>query len=203
MDDAGDQKVISAVLAGDVDAYAILIARYQKRIFNLMFRMTGSQADAADLTQEAFIKAYEKLHCFQKGKNFYPWIYTIGLNHSRNFLRQNKAYLSVPIEDCDSESQLHYPAPQEDAICNQFELERLNEALSRLPVDYREAVVLRYHEELSMDEIAEALGLSLSGAKMRVHRGLLRLREILDESNNECKKGSSSKKKVTIPSKNR
>ena len=87
---ADDSQLIASILEGDVNAYSTLVLRYQEAIFNLMYRMTGSHEDAGDLAQETFIKAYEQLYRFQRGKKFFPWLYTIGLNHARNFLRHNK-----------------------------------------------------------------------------------------------------------------
>jgi RNA polymerase sigma-70 factor (ECF subfamily) len=176
---ADDAQVISAILAGDVNAYSVLVLRYQGAIFNLMFRMTGSYDDASDLTQETFIKAYDKLHRFQKGKKFFPWLYTIGLNHARNFLRHNKIARSVSLDDYEPGSGLDYAGQQEENIVEKLDYELLNAALNQLPLDYREAIILRYHEGLSMEDVAEALNLKLSAAKMRVHRGLEKLRDIL------------------------
>jgi len=180
MDQQQEQQVISAILAGDVDAYAVLVNRYQQPIFNLAFRMTSSQADAADLAQEAFIKAYEQLYRLRQGQKFFPWLYTIALNQTRNFLRKNKAAKTLPIDDCEPVSGLDYSAQQEERMCAQLDGQRVQEALAGLPFDYREAVILRYREELSMEDLAAALEISVSGAKMRVHRGLRKLREMME-----------------------
>lgn len=182
MDQADDQHVISAVLEGDVNAYAVLVARYQKPIYNLMFRMSGSVADAADLAQETFIKAYEQLHRFKVGKRFFPWLYTIGLNHCKNFLRLRKSRQAVSTEDCELDAGLDHPSETEKRLLARLDVEQLRQALARLPVDYREALILRYHEELALEDVAEALEISLSCAKMRVHRGLRKLREILERT---------------------
>jgi RNA polymerase sigma-70 factor, ECF subfamily len=180
MDQLEEQQVISAVLDGNADAYAVLIDRYQQPIFNLIYRMTGSRADAADLAQDAFIKAYEQLYRFRKEKRFFPWLYTIALNQTRNFLRKNRTANAVAIEDCELYSGSDCAAQEEDKMCAQLDYQRLQGALNKLPWEYREAVMLRYHEELPMQEIAAALSLSVSGAKMRVHRGLKKLRDILE-----------------------
>jgi RNA polymerase sigma-70 factor, ECF subfamily len=181
MEETSDHQAISAVLAGDADAYAVLVRRYQKPVYNLMYRMTGgSHADSLDLAQETFIKAYEALHRFRVGSRFFPWLYSIGLNHSKNFLRRSRAHPSVDIDECELGSGLDHPGQEEEALCARLDYRNLREALGELPVDYREAVVLRYHEDLSMEEIATALGISVSGAKMRVHRGLGKLRELLE-----------------------
>lgn len=184
MDHDDDRDVISSVLAGDTNAYGVLVERYQKPIFNLMFRMTGSYEDAVDLAQETFIKAYEQLHRFKEGKKLFPWLYTIGLNHSKNFLRGKRTGL-IPIEDVDTGSGLDYPGQEEEKMCDRIDLQRLSKALHRLPLDQREAVVLRYHEELPIEEVAQALGITAGNARIRIFRGLRKLREILERDDHE------------------
>ena len=189
MDHLDDLKSISAVMGGNSNAYGALVQRYQKPIFNLMYRVTGSHEDAQDLAQETFIKAYEKLDQFRMGERFFPWLYTIGFNHARNFLRRGKPVHTVSDQDCDEQSGLDYPSQHEERMCSKIDFLRIYQALDRLPMDYREAVILHYHEGLSMEDIATALQLSLSGAKMRVHRGIRKLREMISEDNHE-KEGS-------------
>jgi RNA polymerase sigma-70 factor (ECF subfamily) len=173
-----DQQAISAVLTGDVNAFAVLVERYQKPIYNLMYRMTGSQADALDLAQETFIKAYEKLDRFKTGKKFFPWLYTIGINHARNFLRRARLEPEPVREQWEEDRRVDNPGAEEERLSLHLDHQRLQQALLELPADYREAVLLRFQEELSMEDIAVALQLSVSGAKMRVHRGLDKLRRI-------------------------
>lgn len=180
MDPSQEQTIISAILDGDADAYAMLVNRYEQPIFNMIYRMTGSREDAADLAQDAFIKAYEQLYRFRVGKRFFPWLYTIALNHTRNFLRRNRSGREVGVDDFEMHSDSDHAGHEEDRMCVQLDCGRIDGALLRLPWEYREAVVLRYREELPMEDIAAALSLSLSGAKMRVHRGLKKLREILE-----------------------
>src|SRR5208283_122710 len=112
-ENGNDSQLIAAILEGDVNAYSTLVLRYQGAIFNVMFRMTDSYEDAGDLAQETFIKAYEQLHRFQRGKKFFPWLYTIGLNHARNFLRHNKRTQTVPLEGSEPGSGMDYPGQQE------------------------------------------------------------------------------------------
>jgi RNA polymerase sigma-70 factor (ECF subfamily) len=184
MEQSSDQEVVSAVLAGDVNAYAILVRRYQKPIYNLMWRMTGSYPDALDLAQETFIKAYEALDRFRQGSRFFPWLYSIGLNHARNFLRRRKAHPTVDMDELARGLAMEAPAGQAAPLGGRLEAMAVQKALETLPVDYREALVLRFHEELSMDQIACALSISLSGAKMRVHRGLKKLHAMLATGSN-------------------
>ena len=189
MDHFDDQSCISAVLAGDVNAYSALVKRYEKPIFNLMYRMTGSQADALDLAQDAFIKAYEQLDRFQTDRKFFPWLYTIAMNVAKNLLRDKmRGAQSSYIDEWEGCSGLDYPQQQEELMCARLDFSVLHEALLQLPEDYREAIILRYREELSMEEVADALEISISGAKMRVHRGLNKLREILKETDHQNEK---------------
>jgi RNA polymerase sigma-70 factor (ECF subfamily) len=179
MDAREDREAVAAVLAGDTEAYALLVTRYQHPIFNLMTRMTGSQEDALDLAQETFIKAFERLDTFRSDGRFFPWLYAIGLNHARNFLRRNRL-APVPIDDpWESGEDPDLPGETEARLLARLDTQRVAVALGRIPWEYREALVLHYHQELSMEEVAACLRLSVSGAKMRVHRGLKKLREIL------------------------
>ena len=179
MDQSDDQQVIRAVMNGNVNAYSTLVQQYQKPIFNLMYRITGSYEDAKDLAQETFIKAYEKLDQFRIGARFFPWLYTIGFNHAKNFVRRGNPVQRISDEDCEEQSGLDYLSQHEEKVCAHIDSVRIYQALEQLPVDYREAVLLHYHEGLSMEEIAAALELSVSGAKMRIHRGIKKLREVI------------------------
>jgi len=185
MDHWDDQQVIAAILGGDVNAYGTLVRRYQRPIFNLMYRMTGSHADALDLSQDTFIKAYDKLRLFKTDRKFFPWLYTIGLNHVRNFIRDSKSDPVSFSEDFEEDAGFSMAHGMDDPLSAQIEAHHLEKALQRLPMEYREAVLLRYREEFSMEEIAEMLELSVSGAKMRVHRGLKKLRKMILGKNDE------------------
>jgi len=173
---SGEENLVYEILSGDVNAYAPLVKRYQKPIFNLMLRMTGSEQDALDLTQETFVRAYEKLDRFNPSAPFFPWLYTMGLNLARDFLRRAKR---SPMEAYESENSFFEEIDQDDRLADQTDIQEVLEGLQTLPVDYREALLLRFHEGLSISEVASALGLSASAAKMRIHRGLLKLRQLL------------------------
>lgn len=182
MDQLDDRQCICAVLGGEVNAYSAIVERYQKPIFNLMHRMTGSTADALDLSQDTFIKAYEQLHRFQLDKEFFPWLYTIAVNLAKNLLRSNRyGAQRACVDELEGCSNLDYPQQHEEALCSRLDHKLLYDAMLQLPPDYREAIILRYREGLSMENIASALEISVSGAKMRVHRGLGKLREMLTQ----------------------
>lgn len=178
MDVTDDQQVVNRVLQGDVEAFATLVQRYQRPIFNLMFRVAGSVEDAADLTQETFTKTYENLERFKPGKRFFPWLYTIGLNVARDYGRKSKTNPETnAVNELENLTKYHSPEENQDTLIAGLDFLTLEKALGALPLTYREALVLRYHEELSMRNVAEALDISLSAAKMRVNRGLEMLRQ--------------------------
>jgi RNA polymerase sigma-70 factor (ECF subfamily) len=191
MDGKDEQRCIDRVLGGEVNAFGTLVVRYQKPIFNLMYRMVGSSDRAADLTQETFFKAYQKLDRFHPGKRFFPWLYAIGLNLARDFVRKNTRNPETRSTlNPESFSGCSSPGDQHDRMCESLEFLRLEKALDELPVIYREALILRYHDECSMGDIAAALNLSVSAAKMRVHRGLDMLREQYKGGTHEPQKRS-------------
>jgi RNA polymerase sigma-70 factor (ECF subfamily) len=178
MDEADDRSVVKAVLQGKKEAFAVLVQRYQKPMYNLMFRSTRSAEDAADLAQEAFIRAYQKLDRFDPEKKFFPWLYTIGLNLARDFGRRKRGTGQwLPLRDTD---QMEADPPAElEELDRRRMIDQVQAALMELSVEDREALMLRYHHERSMTELAEIFSVSLSGAKMRVHRALKRLKDVL------------------------
>lgn len=178
-----EERLISDILAGNADAYGILVERYQRPIFNLMLRMTSNKEDALDLAQDTFVRAYEKLERYKPPARFFPWLYTIGMNLARDFCRKQKCRQTGSVKIFDAREDSDSTIDPGSYVVERLDSKRVEKALEGLPLDYREAVILRFHEDLSMKEIAVSLGISVSGAKMRIHRGLLRLRHILTEGN--------------------
>ena len=94
-----DNYIVEQVRQGDVEAYAELVERYQKCIFNLMYRFSYTKGDAAELTQDVFCKAYEKLNSFQNNRTFFPWLYTLAINHGREWSRKQERKKNGPYKD--------------------------------------------------------------------------------------------------------
>ena len=179
MNEKHESTSIKRVLKGDRDAYAILIDKYKGPVFNLAYRMTGNHQDAEDLAQETFIKAYEALGTFNREKRFFPWLYAIALNLVRNHVKKQRMSLSLGNNAPEwNISQNDRGNPEKTAFLTQ-EREELVFCLQSLPLDLKEAVILRFYQDLSFEDISEILGVSLSGAKMRVYRGLDRLRGLM------------------------
>ncbi len=184
--DIEDQEVIAEVLNGGTEAFRFLVRKYQKPIYNLMVRTTGCLEESADLTQDAFLKAYEKLGRYRPDKKFFSWLYALSLNVARDHLRRTRRM--TRFADDALRLQSIHDEPQHGHEGAAGDSQALYEALSRLPDQQREAVVLRYREGFSMKEIAEALQISTSGAKMRVHRGLDQLRTVLSGDDHETQR---------------
>ncbi|HET57235.1 MAG TPA: sigma-70 family RNA polymerase sigma factor [Deltaproteobacteria bacterium] len=179
-----ERKIIDAVLAGDRQAFARLVDAHKTAVFNLAFRMTGDLREAEDLAQESFLRAYRELRRFDANRPFFAWLYTITLNLARSTLRKQKARESRDAgwqEGRDRETDGNRNAGGPEAIILQDEeQERLQAGLLKIPTRLREAVVLRFYDDRSFDEIAVILGISTSAAKMRVYRGLEKLRKVME-----------------------
>ncbi len=180
-----DESVIQAVIDGDTKAFGVLIRKYQTPIYNLMLRTTGCMEDAADLTQETFLRAFRKIHTYTAGKSFFSWIYAIGLNLARDNMRKNRRRQALMNTEGSFLFRPEGTATGSDSETENMERLSLQQALMSLPLDYREALILRYRDGFDMKELAETLKLSVSGAKMRVHRGLQQLRTMLQEKDHE------------------
>jgi RNA polymerase sigma-70 factor (ECF subfamily) len=172
-----DQNVINRVFEGDINAFGVLVERYQRPVYNLVYRLVGSANEAAEFTQETFIKAYENLAQFQKDRRFFPWICAIGLNVARDHLRRKKFDVEINAgSDLERFQDCSNPDYETNRLCEGLEFLRVEKALKDLPLKLREALILRYHEELPIQEIADILRISLSATKMRICRGLEVLR---------------------------
>lgn len=185
MPTAKDTYVIAQVLQGDAEAFGTIVKKYEKPVFNLMLRATGSQDEAADLTQEAFLKAYDKIATYRAGKSFFAWLYTIGLNVVRDHLRRQKRNPLLARDGLESARSLNLSATGAGETERRLAIQSLFQALKKLPLDYREVLLLRYREGRPSKEIAKILGITVSGAKMRIHRGLEKLRAIMQETPDE------------------
>jgi len=169
-----ENETIQSVLHGDREKFALLVDKYKGPVYNLVYRLTGSSHDAEDLAQDTFIQAYRSLNSFKTNNRFFPWLYAIGINLTRNHLKKKKPIL---VEDFDH-LQTDTSNP-EQAVSKLQEAEALARHIQRLPVSLREAIILRYYHYLHFEEISQILGISLSAAKMRVYRGLEKLEILL------------------------
>ena len=172
--------------AGDQSAFAELVNRYERKIYRLAKNITRNDEDAEDVLQDAFLKAYTHLDSFKGDSKFYTWIVRIAVNEALMRLRKRKNDRSVPLDEpveLGEETVQREIAVWEDNPEQQYSQEEwrriLDEAVDSLKPDFRTVFVLRDIEELSTEETAETLGISVPAVKSRLLRARLALRERL------------------------
>jgi len=179
-----DEDIIDEVLAGDRQLFAELVMRYQKPIFNLMYRHTHNMEEAADLSQDVFIKVFDRLWTFRTNRRFFPWLYGLALNRVRDWHRKEKRRIEYPAHDGLDHYAKAILSDQQQHVENQEKLLQLQEAIHLLPEETRELLILRYQHECSIREVATVFGLSESSTKMRIKRGLAKLHALLTTRQN-------------------
>ena len=196
-----EAAVIQAVLDGDVNAYEALVKEYEKNVYNLALRMTGNSEDAADMAQEAFIKAYNSLTAFRGDSKFSVWLYRIVSNVCLDFLRSRsrKQTVSLSTENDDGEEveldiadETHSP---EQLLDRSLSRDAVRRGLAALPPDHREILLLREIQGLSYEEIADVLGLEAGTVKSRIFRARKKLCSFLIKDGNIPEFVSSSKER--------
>ncbi|GLC27084.1 hypothetical protein rosag_35970 [Roseisolibacter agri] len=170
-----DQQIIASVLAGDRDAFSVLIQRYSDPLYRHALGMTGSPDVAEDILQQSFIKAYH--HLAEVRGRFDAWLFRIVANGCKDWLK-NIRRTHVSYEEDDQPS--NYATPDEDL--DRSELRRdLDQALAHLAPSLREAFVMKHVEGRSYEEMADLLGTTVGALKMRVHRAREALQALLEE----------------------
>ncbi len=182
--DTNDHAAIRAVLAGDKDAYGVLVVRHSEKLFRVAFRITGNEADAEDVVQEALLRGYRKLESFELRSDFGTWIYRIAVRCALNRIGGPKVDDSNRVaEEPDSElheMQMADSAAGPDRLLLSGEIGALQEiAMQSLTPTERTAFVLRHVEERSTEEIAATLGIAPNAAKQAVFRAVQKLRRRL------------------------
>lgn len=173
MTDHDDQWLVRQCLAGNSRAFEVLVDRYEMSIFNVVLKMVKNPDDAADLTQSAFVKAYEKLHTYKPRYKFFSWFYRIAINESLNFLSQRKNF------DHLNEGLLS-TEKNPDEILDELERdENIQDALMALKPESRIVIVLRHFQELSYREISQILDVPEKTVKSRLFGARSHLRRIL------------------------
>lgn len=163
---------------GDQSAFATLVQRYTGAVFNLAYRMLDDVHEAEDAVQEVFLRAYRNLDRFDASRRFVTWLLTIGSNYCVDRLRRRRSPL-IAIDQVAFWLTSHEPGPERRALLDERRT-AVQRALQRLPERYRSVTVLRYWHDLSYTEIGEALNLSESTIKTRLHRARKMLLEALE-----------------------
>lgn len=183
---AGEGDLVDRAKTGDMAAFAELVRRYERRIYRMARQITQNDEDAEDVLQESFLKAFEHLDSFQGQSKFYTWVTRIAVNESLMKLRKRKSDRTVSLDEnieTDEEPIVREIAVWDDTPESKYSQEELRQILERaidsLKPIFRTVFILRDVEELSTEETAEVLGLSVAAVKSRLLRARLQLRERL------------------------
>ncbi|MGE0469189.1 MAG: RNA polymerase sigma factor [Nitrospira sp.] len=172
-----DAQLVARSLQRDQEAFGQLIDRHASAIVNLAYRMVGNRAEAEDLAQEAFLTAFKALATFRADSKFSTWLYRIGANKCKDWLRAKRPGQGPYDLDADEVLDSHVAEHRtpEALLSQQQVAQELEQAIQRLPPLYREAFVLKHVEGLNYEEMEQILGISSHTLKMRVYKGRLQL----------------------------
>ncbi len=186
-----DTRLVELVQRGDRTAFNVLVLKYQHKVMKLVMRYVRNQAEAEDITQEAFIKAYRALPSFRGESAFYTWLYRIAINTAKNSLMSGRKRLvdyDLDLQDPDDyTSQVllkHSDTPERLLLTDEIR-QTVQEAMQSLPEDLQEAITLRELDGLSYEEIAEVMECPVGTVRSRIFRAREaidnKLRPLLDQ----------------------
>lgn len=182
---SSDRDLVDRARGGDSEAFGVLVRRHQKRIHRLALHLVRTTAEAEDVTQETFVRAYQALDRFDGRSEPYTWIYRICVNLSLNHLRSRKAQrISTPVDDARIESLLHEDRPSQGrdpaaAAQDRQVAQALSEGIDRLSETLRTTLILVCIDGLGHEEAARVLGCPEGTVAWRVHEARRKLREHL------------------------
>ena len=173
-----DEELVQACQAGESSAFDLLVARWEDKIRGASYRLLGSEDEARDAAQEAFLKAYKGLPAFKGEAQFSSWLYRIAVNLCRDRLRRRKGKMLVSLEALEEAGPvIATREPGAHDLVQQLDLRRtVRRAIADLSEEQREVVILKEYQGLTFLEIAQALDLPVSTVKTRLYRGLGQLR---------------------------
>lgn len=185
-----EAAIVRQVIEGDTNAFEKLVREYEKNVYNIALRMVNNSEDASDMTQEAFIKAYNSLQNFRGDSKFSVWLYRIVSNVCLDFLRSKnrRPTVSLSVEDDDGEETEIDVADESQSpellLERSLTRDAVRRGLEALPPDYRQILLLREIQGLSYDEISSALDLEVGTVKSRIFRARKKLCAFLVEDGN-------------------
>ena len=181
-----ESELIAAVLAGEIQLYHELIRPYERSVYVMALSYMKNEADAEDVSQEAFIRAFRKLESFRAESKFSTWLISITINEARTRLRRQALVRMEPLDQLPDKDKSISPALLRDwreipleAVEREEVRNLIQLAVEQLPDIYREVFLLRDVEELTINETAEALNISIPSVKVRLHRARMRLQKQL------------------------
>jgi len=181
-----DDQIIERTLAGETDAFSLLVRKWERPIYGLSLRMLGREEDARDVCQETFLAAFRNLRKFRGDAKFSSWIYRIALNACHSRLRKQNGAVEHSIDQGDEDghrfeladaSAEHIP----DRVHRDQRAAAVRKALQTLPAEMRQVILMKEYEELTFAEISEILNVPVSTVKSRLYTGLQQMRARLEK----------------------
>lgn len=177
-----EQVWVQEAIRGDQQAFSKLVEAYQRPVYNLTYRMLGNPQEAEDAAQETFLRAYSKLNQYNPDRKFSTWVFSIANNHCIDRLRKRRATF-VSIDDNPVLQNLEGDTPMPEREATRSEQAReLQNLLENLEPEYRTPLILRYWEELSYEEIAQSMDLTVSAVKSRLFRARKQMAEVYKQA---------------------
>ena len=181
-----DKQLVQQAAAGDTAAFETLVERYQQQVYHLTLRMVGNDADAQDLAQEAFVRAWRGLGSFQFTSQFSTWLYRLTSNICIDFLRAQKRRKVVSLTMLQDDEDKQWELPDGDPLPEQRMIDReereaLGRAFRALDPDYRQVLWLLYFEDMSHKEAAAVMGRSVHAAETLAYRARAALKQELEK----------------------
>ena len=162
--------MVTETLNGDREAFGRLVERYERRIFNLAFRICGDYEDAMDVTQTVFVKAFDRLGTFDPSRKFFSWLYRMGVNESLNQIKRQSRIVHIEFDPPS-----HTPGPEQQIIREESN-GLMQTALRRLGEDQRVVIILRHFVDLTYRQIGEVLGIPEKTVKSRLYSARQRMK---------------------------
>ena len=177
-----DTQLIEATLRGESAAFGQLVRKYQDRLFNTLYHLTGNHEDASDLTQDAFVQAFVKLDTFRRSSTFYTWLYRIAFNRTASYYRGKKTTHSL---DREQQATGREPVETDPGPCEQLEQEesrtQVREALARLSEEHRTILILREMDGCDYETIADIIEVPVGTVRSRLYRARAQMHILLKE----------------------
>ncbi|KUO95141.1 RNA polymerase sigma factor SigW [Ferroacidibacillus organovorans] len=177
------RSVLEEAQMGDVAAFEKIVNAYENRLFTMAFRMLGNRTEAEDAVQETFLRVYTNLPRYDETYQFSTWIYRIATNVCIDSLRKRRPHQSLDVDDGEDgfkEGYERLAGDEKDPLDSVLQTERcadVQRALNALPVTYRTVLILKYIQELSLQEIGDILHVPVTTVKTRIHRGREAMKE--------------------------
>ena len=172
-----DLVVVQRVQAGEVEAFDQLVLKYRERVYGVVYHLTSNREDAADLTQDAFIKAFQSINRFQGQSSFFTWLYRIAVNSTLTHVRKQRLRTFFSFEKLDTEERVSAEiinaltdatGADRETFARELQ-EKLNEAMQKLSIKHRTVITLFEIDGLSHQEIAEVMDCSVGTVRSRLH----------------------------------